>query len=68
VHRALIGVHVRRAVLASLIMAIVIAVVYAASTWSGGAGLVIRSAVAALAGGAVYLGFLLVTQRRQRGV
>jgi len=68
VHRALIGVHVRRAVLASLIMAIVIAVVYAASTWSSGAGLVIRSAVAALAGGAVYLGFLLVTQRRQRGV
>ena len=57
------GVHVRRSLVATLVAALVMAVVYAAPTWSHGLMLVARFGAAGLAG---TLGYLLVASMGAR--
>jgi putative peptidoglycan lipid II flippase len=57
------SVHVRRSVLASLAMGVVMAAAYATPTWSRGTGLVARGLLAAILGAITYVLFVLVAQR-----
>ena len=57
------SVHVRRSVLASLAMGIVMAAAWSTPTWTRGGGLVLRGLLAAVLGGATYVLFVLVAQR-----
>jgi putative peptidoglycan lipid II flippase len=57
------SVHVRRSVLASLAMGVVMAAAYATPTWSRGTGLVARGLLAAILGAITYILFVLVAQR-----
>ncbi|MBW4029887.1 MAG: murein biosynthesis integral membrane protein MurJ [Acidobacteria bacterium] len=60
------SVHVRRSVLASLAMGVVMAAAWATPTWTRGGGLVARGLFATILGGATYVLFVLVAQRHAR--
>jgi hypothetical protein len=57
------SVHVRRSIYASLAMGLVMAAAWSTPTWTRGAGLVARGALAAALGGVTYVLFVLVAQR-----
>jgi putative peptidoglycan lipid II flippase len=57
------SVHVRRSILASLTMGIVMAAAYSSLTWSRGGGLVVRGLLATALGAGTYVLFVLVAQR-----
>ncbi|MHB1905330.1 MAG: lipid II flippase MurJ [Acidimicrobiales bacterium] len=60
------GVHVRRSLVATVVAALVMAVVYAAPSWSHGLRLVVRFGAAGLAGTLGYLLIATVGARRAR--
>ncbi len=57
------SVHVRRSVLASLAMGLVMAATWSVPTWTRGGGLVARGLLAATLGASAYILFVLVAQR-----
>ena len=60
------SVHVRRSVLASFAMGLVMAAAWATPTWTRGGGLVARGLLATVLGAATYVLFVLVAQRSAR--
>lgn len=57
------GLHVRRSLLASVAMGVVMAAAYATPTWTHGVGLVVRGGAAAALGAVAYFLFVVVAQR-----
>jgi putative peptidoglycan lipid II flippase len=57
------SVHVRRSVVASVAMGLVMAAAYATPTWSNGVHLIARGLFAVVLGAATYILFVLVAQR-----